>query len=401
MKKEFEKDNSALLLSAGDFYAKSGILAMYRGRFLADMMVKMGYCAVAIGEHELNYQIRALREGIEKGLPVICSNLYENGECLFPPYLIKEVHGNKVGIFALLNEPLPQGLDLQLRSPSGRSKVILNELKERNCDIIILIAHMGSNKLNEIMPFLDGVDLIIRGHADSRTVVSDGCMDKSIKVFDDLDIPVLFAGDSGRVIGKVVIEPTDSSGYVISNSTVIHLKKSSEKDQQFAKYLREYFEMEGEKLREASMKKLVSHDKHGNLREKFLGGDICARCHSDIASKFISSPHSRAFDRFRNVGKKSECLKCHTTGYGMYSGFGSDEARKNKMNLEGVTCEACHGYGTIHSRDGEYVNTARNVCKTCHSSDRSPNFNYEEYLKLVRCYMTPDSLPYPYEGDCK
>jgi hypothetical protein len=399
LKKEFEKDDSALLLSAGDFYAKSGILAMYRGRFLADMMVKMGYCAVGIGENELNYQLRAIREGIEKGLPVICSNLYDNGECVFPPYLIKEVHGNRVGIFALLNEPLPHGLDLQLRSPTSRSKVVINELKEKKCDIIILIAHMGSDKLNEIMPFLDGVDIIIRGHAKLNTVVSESCMDKSIKVPDDLDIPVLFAGDMGRAIGKVVIEPRDSSGYVISNSTVIHLKKSSDKDQQFEKYLREYFEMEGKKLHEASMKKLVSHDKHGNLRERYLGVDICARCHSDIATKFISSPHSLAFDRLRNIGDKSECLKCHTTGYGMYSGFGSDEARKNKMNLEGVTCEVCHGYGTTHSRDGEYISTARNACKKCHNSARSPNFDYEKYLKLVRCYMTPDSLDY--EGDCK
>lgn len=388
-----------MLLSAGDFYAESGILAMYRGRFLADMMIKMGYCVVAVGEHELGYQLRAIREGIEKGLPVICSNLYSNDECVFPPYMIKEVHGNKVCIFALLDEPLPQGSDLELRSPVNRSEAVLKEFKEKNCDIIILIAHMGREKLKRIVPSIDGVDLIIRGHAESDTKTSDDCVDRAIKIFDDLGIPVLFAGDNGRVIGKVVIEPIGPSEYAISNSTLIHLEKSSEKDQRFVQYLREYMEIEGERLREVRMKKIVSHDKDGKLRKRFLGVDICARCHSDITSKFVSSPHSRAFERIKNIKDKEECLKCHTTGYEMYSGFGSSEARGSGINLRGVTCEACHGQGANHSRDGEYVKMAENVCGMCHNSIRSPDFDYEKYLKRVQCYMKPDSLNY--KGDCE
>ena len=355
------------------------------------MMIKMGYCAVAAGENDLSYQLRAIREGIEKGLPVICSNLYDKDKCVFPPYLIKKVHGNKVGIFALLNEPLPHGLNLQLKSPVSRSEVVLKELKKKKCDIIILIAHMGSGKLNKIMPFLDGVDIIIRGHAEPDADATDGCADKSIELLNSLDIPVLFAGDKGRVIGKVIIEPTDSTRYVISSAEVIRLKKSSRKDPEFTQYLREYLKWEAETLREASMKKRVSHDEFGKFKEKYIGVDICARCHGDIVSRFKSSPHFRAFDRLENIKNKSECFKCHTTGYKMYSGFGSDESREKRVNLEGVTCEACHGHGTTHTRDGEYVRRARDACKKCHTSARSPNFNYEEYMKHVRYYMSPDS----------
>ena len=60
-----------LLLSAGDFYARKGILEMYRSRFLANMMVLAGYDAVAVGENELSYELKAIREEAQTGLPVI------------------------------------------------------------------------------------------------------------------------------------------------------------------------------------------------------------------------------------------------------------------------------------------------------------------------------------------
>jgi len=394
IKREYEKDNSVLLLSAGDFYGESSILAMYRGRFLSDMMIKMGYCAVGVGEHEINYQLKAIREDIEKGLPVICSNLYDDRKCVFPPYLIKEIHGNRVGIFALLDEPVPQGLNMELKSPSERGREVINDLRGKGCELIILIAHMGTEKLKDIMPSLRGVDLIIRGHADGGAQIQPDCINGEIEGSDNYDIPVLFAGDGGRKIGKIVVVPNGAEEYDFKNSTVISLKKSSARDQRFVEYLRDYREKEVERLRELRMKKFTSHDNSGKLRERYLGVDICARCHGDIVSAFRSSAHSKAYDRLKDTYDKTRCLECHTTGYGTYSGYGSDEAGKNRINLEGVTCEACHGYGTNHSRDNKYVRSAVNSCGMCHTPSRSPDFEYEEYLRRVLCYMKPDSSTY-------
>jgi len=99
-----DRDPGLLLLSAGDFYSEKGILDMYRSRFLASMMVLARYDAVAVGEKELSYDMKAIREDAKIGLPVICANLYYEGERLFPPYVVKETGGAKVGIFALLGE---------------------------------------------------------------------------------------------------------------------------------------------------------------------------------------------------------------------------------------------------------------------------------------------------------
>ena len=62
---------------------------MYRSRFLGRTMIDMGYDAVAVGESDLNYGIRALKAQAEAGLPVICANLYQNGTRVFPPFVIK------------------------------------------------------------------------------------------------------------------------------------------------------------------------------------------------------------------------------------------------------------------------------------------------------------------------
>jgi hypothetical protein len=80
----------------------------------------------------------------------------------------------------------------------------------------------------------------------------------------------------------------------------------------------------------------------------------------------------------------AECLACHATGYGQPSGF---KDASSTPNLEGTTCEACHGPGSKHvqtcqqylnkkltpeeekiARDSIYKILPRNVCVACHAS---------------------------------
>ncbi|MBD3178363.1 MAG: hypothetical protein GF417_01565 [Candidatus Latescibacteria bacterium] len=364
---------------------------MFRGKFIARMMMKTGYTAVAAGENDLNYQGRALLDIHSRGLPVICANLFRDGIRLFPPYRIVERRGNRIGILALLDHELPRSSGMVLRPPAETGQLMIRELDEKGCNIKIVLAHMNRDKAGDLAGVLEGVDLIIRGHAKERSLVYDDCSDRTIKSFEDLGVPILFAGDKGRILGKTVILPLDEGGCILTDTTVIHLDSSYEVQSSYARELDNYLREESGRRKILDIQKNVIRDEQGNIRPKYLGLPVCGRCHAGITNRFLGTPHFRAYDRISGREDVSSCLKCHTTGYGEYTGYGSEEAASSGADLRGVTCEACHGPGSEHTRDGKYVESARNSCRRCHTPERSPGFDYQKYLKKACSIMRSDS----------
>jgi hypothetical protein len=86
------------------------------------------------------------------------------------------------------------------------------------------------------------------------------------------------------------------------------------------------------------------------------------------------------------MNQEPECLSCHTTGYQYHGGY---EDKKGIGRLANIQCEACHGYGTEHTRDGEYLARARNSCRECHETssgyhaDDGFEFDYASYWQKI------------------
>jgi hypothetical protein len=383
-----EIDPDLLLLSAGDYYGEKGIIDMYRGRYLSRMMRNMDYTAVALGERELTYGLRPIQEDAESGLPVICANLYRNNERIFPSSIIREVRGWKVGIFALLGENPRELGDLELRDPITEGARVAAELGEEGCDLVILLAHVNREKLIDILPGLDGVDMVIRGHALKDDEAAEGCADTVGGAFEDLRMPVFFAGDRGRIVGKLAFSISDGGAHAME-SELVYLDKSVAGDRAVNDDLKIFFEEESERRREIRMNELLSRDETtGAVRERYLGQDVCFRCHGELLARLAPTRHFRAFETLRQRGDEAnkQCLSCHTTGFGMYSGYDPEAEKKLGKDLRGVQCEACHGPGTRHSRDGAYREAARNSCKRCHTSGWNPDFDYEIFWgRLPHC----------------
>ncbi len=395
IKLQREKDPDLLLLSAGDFYGRSGILDMYRSRFLAESMVKMGYTAVAVGERELNYGLRAISADAESGLHVICANLYQGGRRLFPPAVVKKVHGKKVGIFAILGEEPREAEDFEVRDPVDEGLVVLDDLKKKGCEVIILLAHIRKDKLLPMLPLFEDVDLVIRGHAQERGKSAEDCADTLGRAFENPGIPVVFAGDRGRAIGKVSLASIDGAGSGIIDSTIIYLDRSVDEDPELASMLKEFSEEQGRRRREISLSEFLARDKvTGRIKERYLGVEKCRRCHSLLTPRFVLSRHFRAFETLEQPeeGGNQKCLVCHTTGYGRFSGYDPESEKGGGVNLLGVQCEACHGQGTMHSRDGRYKGAARGSCRRCHNAERSPDFDFEIYWERVCHSAAADSV---------
>lgn len=391
---ERDRDGDLLLVSTGDFSGDPGIVEMYRSRFLASAMVEMGYGAVAVGERDLNYGVRTLIGEAEDGLPVICANLYERGRRVFPPHVIRTIRGAKVGIIALLGEAPRATGDLELRDPASEGREALRRLRGK-CDCVILLAHMERRKLLEILPSLAGVDVVLRGHAGEEEKERDSCADTFLTIREHAGLPVYFSGSRGRNLGRVTLAGSRRSAPSVVDSALIHLDGTVADDSVTAEKLKAYRLEEGARQRELQLSKLLARDAAtGRLVERYLGIEICRRCHAGLMPSFVAGRHFRAFEtiRSRGEGADPECLACHSTGYGRPTGYDPKAERKGGIYLQGVQCEACHGPGTLHARNGSYAKAGRESCRACHTSKWSPDFDFETYWKRGGHPMKADGV---------
>ncbi|MCL5105276.1 MAG: hypothetical protein M1133_14360 [Armatimonadetes bacterium] len=110
---------------------------------------------------------------------------------------------------------------------------------------------------------------------------------------------------------------------------------------------------------------------------------ICRSCHSKYYDDWAASKHGKAIKTLVDEEKMvPECLACH-----------SEKFRRTASNLidtsgvGGVECASCHMNAIPHGN--ERINmTAKakvspTVCLTCHTKDRSPNYNETTYFSAV------------------
>lgn len=354
---------------------------MYRSRFLVRTMVEEGFDAVAVGERELNYGVRTLRSHAESGLPLICANLYQDGTRMFPAFTVKRIHGARVGIVALLGES-PRDLEgIELRDPAIEGRAALDRLR-RECDCVILLAHMRREKLIEILPSLEGVDIVIRGHSGDEERERGSCADTLVSAAERADVPVFYSGIFGKNLGVVALAGARGKRPVVVESALVRLDRSVADDPATAKELAAYQSDERLKQKELQVSRSFVRDAStGKILDRYLGIEICRRCHGDIAARFVSGKHFRAIETLRQRGAETnpECLACHSTGYLRPGGYDPAAEKEGAPYMLGVQCEACHGPGTAHVRDGSYVKSARESCRACHTSKWSPDFDFRTY----------------------
>lgn len=110
--------------------------------------------------------------------------------------------------------------------------------------------------------------------------------------------------------------------------------------------------------------------------EYFYAGNFkCRLCHRDFFVGRKHDVHDYAFRQVVEIGAEDNprCLGCHTTGYGVHTGF---ESVTKTPRLVNVQCEGCHGPGSKHIRHnakgGFLAGTDRpeilaKMCKSCHN----------------------------------
>jgi len=139
-------------------------------------------------------------------------------------------------------------------------------------------------------------------------------------------------------------------------------------------------------------------------KAEYVGDKVCMKCHmrpqhaswkktlmanamktleptDEAKDKTLFEKKKAAnLDPAKDYTTDAKCLKCHTTGYGEAGGYPvdpkKDEAAGKAATLMGkVSCEACHGAGSLYVKYKEPIVTKNNEDK------KETKFTWEELAK--------------------
>ena len=206
--------SNVLLLHSGDLFIGDFMFQKYLSVAELEIMKAIGYDALELGNHEFDLYPSTLKYVLNEagfpgeGFPVLCANLDLSGDpelgYFIKPYTIKEYGGLKVGIFGLLTE-----MTNQISNPSpvvvlpalANTQAWVDTLKAHNCDLVILLSHLGSDYDQVVASSISGIDLIVGGH--SHTTI-----DSPVQIGNTL---ILQAGEFGRYLGKLTLFLNDKT----------------------------------------------------------------------------------------------------------------------------------------------------------------------------------------------
>jgi 5'-nucleotidase len=204
--------NKVMLLHAGDFFVGDFMFQRYLGVAELEIMKAFKYDALAVGNHEFDLSPSTLKYVLNEagfpgeGFPVLCANLDLSEDpalgYFVKPYTIKEYGDLKIGIFGLLTETTNQ-----ISNPSpvvvlpaiDHAQAWVDTLEAHNCDIIILLSHLGFEYEQLVASSVSGIDIIVGGH-------SHDVLTSPAQIGNTL---LLQAGEFGRYLGKLTLYLND------------------------------------------------------------------------------------------------------------------------------------------------------------------------------------------------
>ena len=175
-----QEADGKLILDAGDTFHGMPFATIENGNSIAKILKAVGYDAISPGNHDFNYGYERLDVlSYRAGVKPLAANVTIGGKNAFDKYLIKNIDGVKVGVFGLAtpetayktNPKNVAGLDFgDKESLIATAQQMVDELQERDCDVIIALCHLGVDptsdiKSTDIANAVEGIDLIIDGHS--------------------------------------------------------------------------------------------------------------------------------------------------------------------------------------------------------------------------------------------
>ncbi len=165
-----------LLVDGGDQFQGTLFYTYYKGKLAAEMMNKMGYDAMTVGNHEFDDGPEVLREFVDAvEFPILMSNADISGEPLLKDAIRKSVviekGGEKIGLIGLTpvdtDELASPGPNVIFTEPAGAVQAEVDRLTAEGINKIVVLSHSGLNVDKAVAEAVTGVDVIVGGHDNS------------------------------------------------------------------------------------------------------------------------------------------------------------------------------------------------------------------------------------------
>ena len=175
-----ERGENVLLVDGGDQFQGTLFYTQYKGKVAAEMMNKLGYDAMTVGNHEFDDGPEVLRGFAEAvDFPILMSNADLTSEPLLKDVIQKSVviekGGEKIGLIGLTpqdtDELASPGKNVVFKDPSESVQAEVDRLEDEGVNKIVVLSHSGYETDKRIAQNTTGVDVIVGGH--SNTLLSN------------------------------------------------------------------------------------------------------------------------------------------------------------------------------------------------------------------------------------
>ncbi|MDQ2089918.1 bifunctional metallophosphatase/5'-nucleotidase [Marimonas arenosa] len=171
-----QRSNNAILVDGGDQFQGTLFYTYYKGKMAAEMMNKLGYDAMTVGNHEFDDGPEVLRGFMDAvSFPVLMSNADVSREELLKGALQKstviERGGEKLGLIGLTpqdtDELASPGPNIIFTDPVDAVQAEVDKLTEMGVNKIIVLSHSGYGVDQRVAANTTGVDVIVGGHSNT------------------------------------------------------------------------------------------------------------------------------------------------------------------------------------------------------------------------------------------
>lgn len=251
-----ERNPYTLLLDAGDVFSGTLYSTTFKGMADVDFMNDLGYDAMTFGNHEFDQNKdhpEYLRNFVEAAkFPFASANIdftsknseladrYHNdivtigeGDTAYNgniyPAVIKDVYGEKVGVFGLTTEDTvglsSPGDKISFKDHIESAKNTVAMLEAKGVNKIIAVTHLGYTVDKNLAAAVDGIDIIVGGHSHTKI---DNPPEPVTNVGTGKPVLVVQTGEYGQNLGELNVV-FDKNGEIVSyNGKLLDVAKYAE-----------------------------------------------------------------------------------------------------------------------------------------------------------------------------